>query len=275
MTAVEGDLRRIAEGRALAASAAWLVAAAAKAERGATALEGTDWSSGEAVAVRIALDPSKPARQQVEAMFRDAKRRTGGEPVAIARRDEAKRAVEGLHALVARITSAEDEATIDAALSDARIVSARDMPRIASGVARGKRDEPLPPHKTFKSGAGEPIFVGRGASHNDELTFQVARPHHLWLHARGVPGAHVIVPIARNRSVPADLLIDAAHLAAHFSDARGEPVVEITTAPRKWVRKPRGAAPGAVVIEREKVVTLRVEPERLRALLASEVLLGA
>ena len=85
----------------------------------------------------------------------------------------------------------------------------------------------------------------------------------------------MIVPIAKNKSCPAELLIDAAHLAAHFSDARGESVVEITTAPRKWVRKPRGAAPGAVVVERERVITLRLEPDRLRALLAGEVVPGA
>ena len=148
------------------------------------------------------------------------------------------------------------------------------MPRRATTPGVRRRDEPLPPHRTFTTLGNDLVFVGRGAAHNDALTFQIARPHHLWLHARGVPGAHVVVPLAKSRSCPADLLIDAAHLAAHFSDARGEPVVEITTAPRKWVRKPRGAAPGAVVVEREKVVTLRVEPLLLRDLLAREVQLG-
>ncbi len=275
VTAVERDLTRIAEGRTLAASASWLVAAAAKARRGATSLEGTDWSTGEAVVVRIALDPSKPVRQQVETMFRDAKRRTTGEPVAIARRDEAQNVAAQLQRVLGEIESLEDEAAIDHALVRARSISPRDMPRRVTIPGRKRLDEPLPPHRTFTTKTGELVFVGRGAAHNDALTFQVARPFHLWLHARGVPGAHVIVPIAKNKSCPAEWLIDAAHLAAHFSDARGESVVEITTAPRKWVRKPRGAAPGAVVVERERVITLRLEPDRLRALLAGEVVPGA
>ena len=114
------------------------------------------------------------------------------------------------------------------------------------------------------------MLVGRGAAHNDELTFHVAKPYHLWLHARGVPGAHVVMPLRREKTCPAELLIDAAHLAAHFSDARGEPVVEITYVPRKYVRKPRKSAPSAVVVDREKVLTLRMEEARLARLLRAE-----
>lgn len=272
--AVMGDLAKLAEGRAIATNAAWLVAAASKARRGSTVLEGTDWSTGEAVIVRVEIDPAKPPRLQLDAIFRDAKRRAGGEATATTRLREAETAALALAAVMVEIELALDEGAITAAVERARLASPRDMPRLATTPGLRRRDEPLPPHRTFTTRANDLVFVGRGAAHNDALTFQIARPHHLWLHARGVPGAHVIVPLAKNRSCPADLLIDAAHLAAHFSDARGEPVVEVTTAPRKWVRKPRGAAKGAVVIEREKVVTLRLEPERLQDLLTREVQLG-
>jgi predicted ribosome quality control (RQC) complex YloA/Tae2 family protein len=67
------------------------------------------------------------------------------------------------------------------------------------------------------------------------------------------------------------VLVDAAHLAAHFSDAKDEGVVEVQYTPRKYVRKPRGSAPGAVVVEREKVIVLRRDEETLRRLLAGEV----
>lgn len=271
VAAIDGDLERIDEGRRWARNAAWLVAAAAKAPRGATELVGTDWSTGEPIEVRVPLDPSKAARAQIEALFRKSKRLAAGEAIARARRAEAADAIGALSEIALAITSAETVEAIDEAIVRARQASPREMPRRSTTPGARKRvDEPLPPHRTFTSTSGDFVFVGRGAAHNDALTFQVARPHHLFLHARGVPGAHVIVPLAKNRSCPADLLIDAAHLAAHFSDARGEPIVEVTTAPRKWVRKPRGAPPGAVVVEREKVVTLRVEPERLATLLASE-----
>jgi predicted ribosome quality control (RQC) complex YloA/Tae2 family protein len=64
--------------------------------------------------------------------------------------------------------------------------------------------------------------------------------------------------------------LDAATLAAHFSEAAGEALVEVQHTDRRHVRKPRGAAPGAVFVDREHVLLLRFEPERLVRLLASE-----
>ena len=129
---------------------------------------------------------------------------------------------------------------------------------------------PLAPHRTFLSASGARILVGRGAEKNDALTFHVARPHDLWLHAKNRAGAHVVVPLDKDASCPADVLVDAAHLAAHFSEARDESVVEIQYTPRRYLRKPRGSAAGLVVVDREKVLILRKEGERLRALLERE-----
>jgi predicted ribosome quality control (RQC) complex YloA/Tae2 family protein len=128
------------------------------------------------------------------------------------------------------------------------------------------------PYRRFVASGGRAVLVGRGAADNDALTLRHARPHDLWLHARGRPGAHVVVPLDRGASCPAEVLVDAATLAAHFSDARGEPVVEVQYVARRFVRKPRGAAPGAVAVEREKVLAVRLEPARLARLLASETL---
>ena len=42
-------------------------------------------------------------------------------------------------------------------------------------------------------------------------------------------------------------------------------------AERRYVRKPKGAAPGAVRVDRERVLVLRMEAERLKRLLAAEI----
>ena len=126
------------------------------------------------------------------------------------------------------------------------------------------------PYRAFTIHDGLRAWVGRGAGDNDALTLHHARPHHVWLHARGVAGAHVVVALDKGRSCNPEALLDAATLAAHFSDARGEPVVEVQHTERRYVRKPKGAAVGAVVLERERVLRLRVEAERLSRLLAAE-----
>jgi predicted ribosome quality control (RQC) complex YloA/Tae2 family protein len=118
--------------------------------------------------------------------------------------------------------------------------------------------------------SGARILVGRGAAHNDALTLHVARPHDLWLHAKDRSGAHVVVALKKGESCPPELLVEAAHLAAHFSDARDERIVDVQYTPRRHLRKPRGSAPGLVLVDREKVLILRKDDEVLRRLLESE-----
>ena len=50
-------------------------------------------------------------------------------------------------------------------------------------------------------------------------------------------------------------------------EARGDPDVEVIYTRRRYVQKPRGAAPGSVRLLREKTVLVRVEPSRLARLL--------
>jgi predicted ribosome quality control (RQC) complex YloA/Tae2 family protein len=99
----------------------------------------------------------------------------------------------------------------------------------------------------------------------------VARPRDLWLHAKNRKGSHVVVPLAKGAACPPEVLAEAAHLAAHFSDAREEDLVEIQHTPRRYVRKPRKSPPGLVVVDREKVMILRRRPEVLRGLLEREI----
>jgi predicted ribosome quality control (RQC) complex YloA/Tae2 family protein len=126
------------------------------------------------------------------------------------------------------------------------------------------------PYREFMTGDSSAVLVGRGAADNDRLTLRVARPHDLWLHARGVTGAHVVVRLAKGKSCSPDALVDAATLAAHFSDLRGESVVDVLYTPRRFVHKRKGSPVGSVTLEREKVMPVRIEAARLQRLLENE-----
>jgi predicted ribosome quality control (RQC) complex YloA/Tae2 family protein len=260
LEAVDGDLAKIGRADDWQALATLLVTHAHLVRRGSSAVTLDDWSSGEAVAVTIPLDPSRTAKENAEALFHRARRLKRGRAVAEARRAESERALATLERL------ASDARAGEMAVLEARAKAAGIRVAAAAGKKRPEADERRP-YTELTSGE-RVVYVGRGAKDNDELTTKVARPWDLWLHAKGWTGAHVIVPLSKNESCPAELLVDAAHLAAHFSDARGESVVEVQYTPRKYVRKPRGGAPGAVLVEREKVLVLRVEPARLSRLLS-------
>ena len=64
-------------------------------------------------------------------------------------------------------------------------------------------------------------------------------------------------------------LLDAAHLAVHFSPLEGATKARVHVAPRKLVHKPRGAKPGLVTLSGGKVLDLRLQPERLQRLLGA------
>jgi predicted ribosome quality control (RQC) complex YloA/Tae2 family protein len=46
----------------------------------------------------------------------------------------------------------------------------------------------------------------------------------------------------------------AASIAAYYSKMRSSKLVPVAVTERKYVRKPKGAPPGTVVLERERVI---------------------
>ncbi len=99
------------------------------------------------------------------------------------------------------------------------------------------------PGRRYVSSDGLPIFVGRSAAENDEITFKFARPHDLWLHAQQARGSHVVIRRAdKNRSVPRRTVEEAASLAAFFSRDKHAGVVPVVVVERRHVRRAKGAA---------------------------------
>jgi len=277
--AVRDDLSKITQADGIAAQAQWLVGEAARAPRGATKLLVTDWSSGEAVPMEVPLDPSKSAREQVEAMFKRAKRLKLGGKIAEERLAQADAQGLAIEVALESVRGAQSLAEMDAAAREAKKRAPRDV-MLANGApgagvvttsARAaKTGGRRVPFRTFVARSGRKVLVGKGAADNDALTLKIAKPHDLWLHAKDRTGAHVIVQLDKGQTCPAEDLVDAAHLAAHFSDARDEKAVDVQYTPRRYLRKPKGSAAGAVVVDREKVLALRFDAPLLRALLERE-----
>ncbi len=226
----------------------------------------TDWSSGEAVEMTVSVDPKLDLRGNVERLFAKAKRAERGLPQIAARRAEAERELEALAAERAVVEQADADALLDRARAAERPDDA--ITRTGAAAPSGApAADPLDRwSRRFVALGGLEIRVGKGARENDRLTLSGARPHDLWLHARGTPGAHVILRLSKGQTAPPEALLDAAHLAAHFSSARGAAKVEITYTEARNVRKAKGAPPGQVTVAPERTLLLRIEPERLARL---------
>lgn len=136
---------------------------------------------------------------------------------------------------------------LEPARSKARPVSLSARPRL-EGV------------RLLRSSDGLSILVGKGGRENQRLTFKLAGPEDFWFHAHGVPGAHVVVRNdERHPRPPATTLMEAAAVAAWYSDARGQDSADVQWTRRKYVRKLRGAPAGTVKLKRFE--TIRVRPE--------------
>jgi predicted ribosome quality control (RQC) complex YloA/Tae2 family protein len=107
------------------------------------------------------------------------------------------------------------------------------------------------PFKSLKI-EGYDVLVGKSAKDNDELLSKFAHKNDVWLHAKDVSGSHVIIKNQDNKPIPMDILEKVASLAAWYSKAKNQQWVTVIYTARKYVRKPKGATPGLVIVEKEK-----------------------
>ncbi len=113
--------------------------------------------------------------------------------------------------------------------------------------------------RRFISSDGFEILVGKKAKDNDYLTFRIAKSLDLWMHAADYPGSHVVIRVPNRKELPNRTLVEAAQLAAFYSDAREKPKAAVNYTQKKFVNKPKRAAPGLVSLASFK--TILVEPK--------------
>lgn len=214
---------------------------------GQTVLEAPYELEGEPL--RIELDPQLSPVENAQAYFRryeKAKRAAREVPIELAK---VHRQLDYLTQLETDLRLAEDRPAID---------EVRDLLVEAGLVRAPRRRRPAPRSGPLRLELdGFTVWVGRNARQNDEVTFRRASADDLWLHARGVPGAHVVIKTG-GREVPHPVLYRAAQLAAYHSAARDERQVDVDVTAVRHVRRMKGGGPGQVVYRGER--TLRVEP---------------
>jgi hypothetical protein len=196
---------------------------------------------------RVSIDPALPGPRNADRIFAKARRIERARHQIEVRLRETRSQLVAARGLEERVRSARDLADLPAAGSGEGLV-----PGAAAAPGRGETGGP----RHYLTSRGLSLFVGRGAKENHHLTFSVARPDDLWLHARDVPGAHVIVKDNEGRAGAEDLR-EAAEVAAFFSEAKTEAQVDVHVTRRKHVRPGRGG-PGRVVLGHTD--TLRVAP---------------
>lgn len=237
--------------------------------RGMDSIELADWYTDGQPQRRIELDPRRSPKENVERQFERYHKLERSAAELPAELDRARAKVDALAALLAEA----DDPDSDPLALDARGVEEGllDPPQEADPRKR-KAPAPRLPYRTFHASRGTEIRVGKTARDNDDLTFHHARGNDLWLHTADAPGSHVVLRIGDRKGDPdPEELLDAAHLAIHFSPLRGASRAAVHVAHRKLVHKPRGAKPGLVTLSGGRKLEVRTQQGRLDRLLRPEL----
>lgn len=117
----------------------------------------------------------------------------------------------------------------------------------------------------FISADGITILVGKNNRQNDWLTLKQSNEQDIWLHAKKIPGAHVLIKTG-GQTVPENTIYQGALLAAHFSKSRHSNQVPVDYTLIKYVKKPGGAKPGMVIYTNEKTIYTRANDPWLNSL---------
>ncbi|GAB3636150.1 NFACT RNA binding domain-containing protein [Hymenobacter arcticus] len=211
---------------------------------GAAQLEVIDFYTNEPVVLK--LKPLEKPQRTAENLYRKAKNQKIEERQLQARINS--REAEALQAL-----ELLEELDTQPALAELRgLRTWRKQHALDPTPATSKAATELP-FKVFED-QGFTILVGRNAQNNDLLTQKYAHKDDLWLHAKDVSGSHVVIRHRAGQPVPEPVVEHAAQLAGWYSRRQHDSLCPVTVTPKKFVRKPKGARPGQVLVERERVV---------------------
>jgi len=202
---------------------------------------------------KIELDPSTTVFANAEKYYGKARHSRNAKKELVSKIESFKKKLAVARSIYDRINIATNESAIEDLANEAS----------RQGLLAQSEAKQASAEATFREyivHGGYTVLVGKNAKQNDELTMHVAGKEDMWLHARHVPGSHVII---RSRSktdvMPKETIIAAAEIAAYYSDAKSQKVAPVAYTKSKYVRKPRKALPGQVLIEKEEVVL--VEPK--------------
>lgn len=152
---------------------------------------------------------------------------------------------------ISKCTTVSELDEIRLELENAGILSSSTKKRKKQNI---KLSKPL----SFLSSDGFEMRVGKNNMQNDTLTMKWANSADVWLHAKDMPGSHVIIR-THGENIPDQTLLEAATLAAINSSGSSATSVPIDYTLKKYVKKPVSAKPGMVIYTHQK--TLIIHPD--------------
>ena len=228
--------------------------------RGAETVRLPNFYDPQGGTVEIALDVALNPAQNAQKYFKRYRKARVAQELAKEQKEKTLNEMNLLEQALFDLEESETEqdmADVRKALEDAAIVK----PGGGKGKDRKKPKQPESAPMRFEAPDGTEILVGKNSAQNDRLTGS-AKGGDIWLHAKDMPGSHVIV---KSEHPSPEALSMALKLAAWYSKGKGVSVpVDYTL--RKHVKKPGGSPAGFVIYTNQKTVVMNATEGEIAAM---------
>jgi predicted ribosome quality control (RQC) complex YloA/Tae2 family protein len=223
--------------------------------KGVKELETVNYYDENQALIRIPLDPLLTPSENAQRYFKKYTKMKNSLAIVEQQMEQTHQEIAYLGGLLQQLGTAslQDIQEIRDELAEQGYLKDRSKKKLK----KKKQDKPV--LSCFTSSDGTPIYVGKNNTQNEYLTNRVASSGDTWLHTKDIPGSHVVI---RSDRFSDETLLEAAQLAAYFSQAKESSQVPVDYTLIKHVHKPSGAKPGFVIYVNQK--TLYVTPDEQR-----------
>ena len=229
-------------------------------KKGDRVLNCEDYYQDDCPQVAIPLDPLKTPQQNAAALYKEYNKLKAAEKHLTVLTAQAEQQLDYLNSvldIIGRAESEKDLSDIRKELTEIGILRRKK----ASKAEKGKAQAPY----CFISDDGFEILVGRSNLQNDELTLKTARRTDFWLHTQKIHGSHVIIR-CEGQEPPERTLLQAAVIAAYYSQGRNGGKLPVDYTMVRFVHKPSGALPGKVIYTDYKTVAVESDEDLIKRL---------
>ncbi len=204
--------------------------------------------------ITIKLDPALTPNQNAQKYFHRYQKLKNAVKLIGKQIEEAKNEIDYLESVLSQL---EIAGPMDIEVIKEELTAEGYLKKKSSKKQKRKK---LSQPDQYLSTDGTLILVGKNNLQNDQLSLKTAKKTDYWLHAKNIPGSHVII----KSDQPSDETItEAAELAAYFSKYRHSAQVPVDLVQVKHLRKPNGAKPGYVIYENQKTIIVTPEEEKI------------
>lgn len=226
-------------------------------KKGMTEAELPDWNDPEGGTLTVPLDIRLTPSQNAQRYFKKYQKARSAREVAAQQRDKTLEETDYLEGMLLDVDKCVGESELEEIRQE--LVRTGYLKKVTN--RRQQRQLPQSKPCRYLSADGIEIAVGKNSAQNDRLTLG-AKPGEMWLHAKDMPGSHVIIRC--EGEIPQATMKQAAMLAAWYSKGQRSSMVPVDYTLRKYVKKPSGAMPGKVIYTHQKTAYMTPDETEIR-----------